>query len=357
MAAFPTFLTSLMAAAALLVPMTPTSSMQRRTLPLHYGVNLSSAGFAPDKLPGVHGTDYLYPNGKIAEPFAAMGMNTVRLPFLWERLQPKQFGEFNAAEAARLDQSVAAFAGFKTIILDVHNYARFRDQPLDKMSRGGEALADLWSKLATRYATNPRIAFGLMNEPHGVSAVAWRRMVDQSIGAIRRSGAKQLILVPGVRWTGGAAWFDGGSDSSASAMTGVKDPANNFLFEIHQYFDRDNSGTSSKCVSRTIGRQRLAAVTAWLRKERAGGLLGEFGSSVEPTCLAALNDTLVFMESNGDVWRGWTYWAGGDWWGDYPYSIQPVAGKPRPQGMVLKQHLTRYQRAAMGDKRNAQPAR
>jgi endoglucanase len=51
---------------------------------------------------------------------------------------------------------------------------------------------------------------------------------------------------------------------------------------------------------------------------------------------------LTYMDSNSDVWRGWTYWAGGAWWGDYPLSVQPGDdGKPRPQMTVLVRHAIR----------------
>jgi endoglucanase len=73
-------------------------------------------------------------------------------------------------------------------------------------------------------------------------------------------------------------------------------------------------------------------------------VLGEFGVDSSPTCLAALDDLLGFLRSNGDVWIGWNYWAGGDWWGDYPLGIQPVDGKDRPQALVIRRHLSTYPR-------------
>lgn len=355
MVALPIWSGVLLATLAWLIPLGQVDQAQSAIPPRYYGVNLASAGFAPERLPGIHGQDYLYPDQAIARPFAEMGMNTIRLPFVWERIQPVAFGPLQPEEAARLDASLTALGGFDTIILDVHNYARFHGKPLDKMDKGGEALADLWTKLAARYRTNGKVAYGLMNEPHGVSARAWRTMVDQSISAIRQTGARQLILVPGVRWTGGAAWFDGGSDSSAANLSGLKDPANNFLFEIHQYFDSNTSGTAKECVSASIGRERLSAVTQWLRKEQAGALLGEFGGSADPSCLAALDETLSFLSINGDVWRGWTYWAAGDWWGDYPYNIQPVNGVVKPQTRVIMRHLSRYRQTSSAAAAGAQP--
>ena len=46
---------------------------------------------------------------------------------------------------------------------------------------------------------------------------------------------------------------------------------------MHQYLDSDNSGTSATCVSATIGAERVAAATAWLKQYGFKGFLGEVG--------------------------------------------------------------------------------
>lgn len=303
------------------------------------GVNLASGGFAPERLPGVYGHDYRYPDAQTAAPFLAMGMTGVRLPVLWERLQPRPMGPLSAEELARVDRSLGELRQFQVIILDLHNYARYRGIVLDGSARSAEQLADVWRRLALHYRAEPRIAFGLMNEPHDIAGAQWRAIVDRTVSAIRAAGATNLILVPGVRWSGGDAWFEGQRDSNAVQMRGFRDPANHFLFEIHQYLDADSSGTGATCTDRAIGRQRLAGVTDWLRAEHAGAVLGEFGTAPNPACLDALDDLLKFLDRNADVWRGWTYWAAGDWWGNYAYGIQPEGGVPKPQALVLKKHI------------------
>lgn len=312
--------------------------------PRYYGVNLASGSFGGKRLPGVYGKDYVYPTRAIAEPFREIGMNTVRLPFKWERLQPVPLGPLNQDELARLDKSIDELSGFSTVILDVHNYARFGGVPLDKPSQPAELLPNLWTQVAQHYKGNPRVAFGMMNEPHGIDAAAWRRISDQSLAAIRRTGAKNLILIPGTRWTGGHSWSSGGRNSNAAAMSNIADPARNFVYEIHQYLDSDSSGTKKDCVDADVGERRLAEVTRWMRQQKARAILAEFGVVPTPVCLAALDNLLGFLRKNGDVWVGWTYWAGGDWWGNYPFSIQPKDGTPRPQSAVLQRHIASYRR-------------
>ncbi|RST32320.1 glycoside hydrolase family 5 protein [Sphingomonas ginkgonis] len=305
--------------------------------PLRYtGVNLSSAEYNADKLPGEAGKDYVYPGTGTAAPFLAAGMNAVRVPVLWERLQPQPMGPLDPAELGRLDTAVRELGAFQLFVIDIHNYARYRGKLLAADDR---SLTDLWHRLAEHYRGNDRVAFGLMNEPHDISALDWRAIAERSVAAIRSAGARNLVLVPGTSWSGGHSWTIGNEGSNAAAFAGFRDPGNRFAFDIHQYLDADSSGTKKECAGAKVGRERLAAVTAWMRREHAVGWLGEFGASSEPTCLAALGDMLQYMQSNGDAWLGWTYWAGGDWWGSYPLSIQPEGGRDKPQMGVLKRYL------------------
>ena len=49
--------------------------------------------------------------------------------------------------------------------------------------------------MATHYAGNARVAFGLMNEPHTMPTELWLADANEAIDAIRDSGAPNLILV------------------------------------------------------------------------------------------------------------------------------------------------------------------
>ena len=53
------------------------------------GVNIAGGEFTPDRLPGVYDRDYTYPDDQSIAYFAAKGMNTIRVPVLWERIQPR----------------------------------------------------------------------------------------------------------------------------------------------------------------------------------------------------------------------------------------------------------------------------
>ena len=60
------------------------------------------AEFAPQHVPGVFGTDYTYPTHTEIDYYASKGLDVVRLPFLWERLQRTELGPLDARSLADL---------------------------------------------------------------------------------------------------------------------------------------------------------------------------------------------------------------------------------------------------------------
>lgn len=87
---------------------------------------------------------------------------------------------------------------------------------------------------------------------------------------------------------------------------------------MHQYLDSDGSGTSATCVSSTIGAERLAAATAWLKANNKKGFLGEIGAGSNDACISAVKGALCAMQQSG-VWIGALWWAAGPWWGTYVF--------------------------------------
>ena len=315
------------------------------TIPSHLflgaGTNLAGADFGDSVLPGTFGSDYTYPDAGEVDTFTAKGMRVFRLPFRWERLQQAQLAEFDVAEQMRMDTVVNYATGKGAyVLLDPHNFARYYGNIIGQSVVPVTAFTDFWSRLAAHYRNNDRVIFGLMNEPNTMSTELWISDANAAITAIRATGATNLILVPGNDWSGAADWGKNWYGTpNAIAMLSIKDSGNNYAYEVHQYLDSDGSGTHDACVSATIGSQRLAFLTSWLRNHHKRAFLGEFGASTNATCLAALDDLLTHLDKNSDVFLGWTYWAAGPWWGDYFLSIEPVNGVDRPQMTVLSRHL------------------
>ncbi len=308
--------------------------------PLEFtGVNLAGGEFG-DPEPGKtrpYGTKYIYPAPKELDYFAAKGMNIIRFPFRWADLQPALNQPLDRAALERV-KSVAAEATHRglVLILDPHDYARYYGKVVGSAEVPNEAFADFWSRLAAPFKDNPRVWFGLMNEPHDLPPEQWLAAANGAIAAIRGVGATNIILVPGIAWTGAHSWV---SSRNGEVMLKIVDAQDHYLFEVHQYLDKNNSGTKPEVVSPTIGSERLKQFTAWCRDHHRRALLGEFGAAKNEMAAQATEDMLSFMEQNRDVWAGFTWWAAGPWWGDYMFSVEPKDGRDRPQMSVLRPHL------------------
>jgi endoglucanase len=300
------------------------------------GVNLAGAAFAPTVLPGIYGQNYIFPTPAEISYFTGEGMNIFRLSIAWERLQPRLAGPLDPDELQRLIAFItAANRRHAAVIIDIHNYGAYRGIPVGQSPVSNAAFADLWRRVALNFGGNDGVIFGLMNEPQIAQIGTWKDAVQKAIDAIRRTGAGNRILVSGTQWDG-AAGFP--AISGASLLT-LQDPDRRLIFEVHQYFDTDSSGTAPGCISAAQAIGRLVPFTQWLRVNRQHGFLGEFGVSPQPQCLRVLNQVLAYLKTNADLWSGWTYWAAGPVWGDYMFSIEPGPITQHPQMRVLEKYL------------------
>lgn len=288
------------------------------------GVNLAGAEFGESVVPGVYEEHYIYPAQSEVDYFKSKKMNVIRLPFLWERLQPSLNQGFDQTEFDRLNQFVTeATAKNMYVILDPHNYARYRGNVIGTAQAPASAFADLWSRLANTYKGNAYVIFGLMNEPHTMATEDWLTAANAATSAIRDTGASNLILVPGNAWTGASTWSDSWYGTpNATVLLDFVDPGNNYAIEVHQYFDADHSGKSPACAT-TNGAEKLESFTTWLASNNKRGFLGEFAGANNAACQQAIESALRHIDNNREYWLGWTWWAAGPWWGPYMYSIAP----------------------------------
>ncbi|MBN9050298.1 MAG: glycoside hydrolase family 5 protein [Rhizobiales bacterium] len=333
---------------ALMLLMSASGSFAQTGLPYLTGVNIAGAEFNGRKIPGVPNRDYFYPAKATIDYVASKRMTSIRVPFLWERMQPQLNGPLESEELRRLDEVVRYAIGKRLyVVLDLHNYAYYRQKVIGSPDVPVTALADIWKRLAIHFRDSPLVGFGLMNEPKGLLTETWLSAANAAIAAIRNTGASNTIFVPGNGWTGAHSWLSTRYGApNGDVMLGVVDPANNYVYEVHQYLDSNYSGTHAACRSETVGVDTLQLFTQWARQNGKRAYLGEFGVGADPVCLGALNAMLTFIDENRDVWVGWSYWAAGAWPPSYFTSVQPVNGVDRPQMSVLLNHLGRPQERA-----------
>lgn len=308
------------------------------------GVNLAGAEFGAGHNPGTFGTDYTYPTHQEIDYYASKGMNVIRVPFLWERMQTALNGPLDDAEVGRM-KDIVGYAGSKglKVVLDAHDYGSGFGNLIGSAGTPDSAFADFWGKLSGAFKSDSNVIFGLMNEPNQQSSTSWIASANGAIGAIRASGARQEILVPGSYWDGAWTWTT--TDNANVVGKGVVDPLHNYAFEVHQYLDGNGSGTTSDVASTSTGVDRLTSITQWAQQTGAKLFLGEFGAAKDQKSLGALDNMLTYMGDNSKVWQGATYWAGGPWWwGSNIYGAEPdglgsSTVTDQPQMTVLTHHV------------------
>ena len=303
------------------------------------GVTLSGGEFTPG---GIYPGNYGYPSLESIDYHASKGMKIVRLPFLWERIQPELCGELDAKEMGHISLTVDYIIskGMK-VALDLHNGGYYKGDVIGSKSVGDWDFANLWGRLASLYKHHgDNVLFMLMSEPTDQCARQWIKSVNAAISYIRKVGATQTIVVPGSYYDGGWTWCK--SDNAKRVGQGVIDPGNNYMFEIHQYMDKDASGGTAGIVSPTIGADRLAEVTTWARLRGRKLFLGEFAAGTDQQSLEALQNMLQYLADNADVWEYATWWGAGDRWSNYQFALDPedyLNPIDRPQMAVLQKFI------------------
>ncbi len=244
----------------------PSASGYRR------GINVSSAedwvrpeeagerGGTPysNLAPGAHGEDYWYP-GLSRDPdtgqntfeyLSERGMDIVRIPFRWERIQPSPGGPFDSFNLSLLKDSVAtADAAGLEVVLDLHNYGGYwadaggevRKLKLGTRDLTANHFRDVWGKLSANFRNEAHVvAYDLMNEPAGAGGIGagdheseerqWEALCREAVDAVRARDDEKLLIIPGYGGIGG--WRETHPEPWIP-----DDPADNHMYTAHQYFD------------------------------------------------------------------------------------------------------------------------
>ncbi len=331
------------------------------------GVNLSQAEFGQNHLPGVYGQDYTYGSEDTYRYFGGKGLNVFRLCMRWERLQHQLRGPLDPDELGYIRQSIAwAKAHGVRIMIEPHNYGRYGTVPAGDYNNQGyiidgvyngtipvsrDDFADFWVKVSNEFKDEPAVwAYDLMNEPHDMRTASWKQISQTVVDAIRQNGDTKLILVPGDSWSSANRW-----QQTHGPTAWITDPANNFMYEAHQYFDQDESGGYAIPQGFTgtsydrqlalqgsaladIGSTRVQRFINWLNANNVRGFLGEYGiPDDDPRWKDVLGRFLGTLDQAG---MGGAYWAAGEWWGNYGLSVQPASNftVDRPQMPTLLAH-------------------
>lgn len=277
------------------------------------------------------------PQASSVSQFASEGHNLFRIPFAWEKLQKCFNCNLDSNYLNLIKQAVSLVTSRGDIaLLDLHNYFRYNGNLVTDSS----AFGNVWSRLAQSIGNSSNVWFGLMNEPHDMSTEAVLALHQAAVTAIRATGNKNKLIVSGNGWDSLSDWTGNWYGTSNTLLAQLQDPAANHAFEMHIYFDSDNSGTHAECTK--FDRSKAQSTTNWLRSSGRTALVTEFGLAANANCVDNYGKPfLQFLKDNSDVWMGYTYWAAGSCWpSDYLFTVDPANGiaPSDPRRQLLQQY-------------------
>ncbi|KAK5712233.1 hypothetical protein LTR17_018046 [Elasticomyces elasticus] len=262
------------------------------------------------------------------------GLNVFRLPVGWQYLLNNNLGgTLDATNFGKYDKLVqGCLASGASCIIDIHNYARWNGAIIGQGGPTNAQFANLWSQLATKYKTNSKVIFGLMNEPHDLDITSWATSAQAAVTAIRTAGAtSQKILLPGTGYTSAADFVDNGSAAALSTVKNLDGSFTNLIFDVHKYLDSDNSGTHASCTQTNVASFNTFAT--YLRTNKAShapiqnrqAFLTETGGGPnDASCLTDVCAELDSLNANSDVYLGWVGWGAGKFDSSYVLSETPT---------------------------------
>ncbi|KAI0048338.1 glycoside hydrolase family 5 protein [Auriscalpium vulgare] len=310
-----------------------TSSSTAHTIPFLGGVNTAGYDFSVATDGSFNGTGVDPPVSQYSH-FAQEGVNLFRIPFAWQLMSPTLGGTISSTFFARYDATVQAALSSSSgtyVIIDLHNYARWNGAIISQGGPTDAQFASLWSQLAAKYASQPRIIFGIMNEPHDIPSLStWAQSVQAAVTAIRAAGATtQYLLLPGSSYSSAATL----PTEAGPYLLNVTDPVggtSKLIFDVHKYLDSDNSGTHSECVTNNV--DVLTTLVTWLKSNgNRQALLSETGGGNVASCETDLAQELAYLKSNSDNLVGFSIWSAGAFDSTYILSVVPNAdGSDQP---------------------------
>lgn len=118
-------------------------------------------------------------------------------------------------------------------IVDIHNYARWDGEIIGQGGPTDADFAALWTSLATQYANDINVFFGLMNEPHDVTVSTWADTVQAAVTAIRAVAPVHTLLLPGSSYAS-AGTLPTEAGPYLLDVTNPDGSTDNLVFDVHE---------------------------------------------------------------------------------------------------------------------------
>lgn len=339
-----------------------------RNIP-YLGINLAAHSNANQVLPGEAGTHFKWPSRADVRLYVRdLGIRLIRFPYGLQRATlidstglPVKGGQLDPTFVAKMKTVLGWIRedsnGEALVIFDPHHYwrmyrnqtalvegvrkqtgallpageaagqgGRWRRQELvfidDANGWGAADLGDHIASMVTTFDEPMILGYGLGNEPYAsggaldsltVTAMEAKVVADANIMLpIIRKVTSKPVFICGNQWASARNW----ATVSGSFAAGIKDPANNWIPEVHGYGDLDG-GSSGKYNSGNLNAFPVEQVAnvfrpaySYFAAKGLRGFVGETGIPPTDSARAALVRALDEAKANGVPVTLWI--AGGD---------------------------------------------
>jgi endoglucanase len=256
-----------------------------------------------------------------ADLMASLGLNSVRLPINYRRLE-RDDAPFGYLESGfrLIDRAVDLLAsrGIHTI-LDLHaapgyqNHHWHSDNPTHQAlfwrhPHFQERVIRLWEAIADRYRDRPEVAgYNPLNEPADESGQALPEFYERLVAAIRRVDRRHVLFLDGNRYSTEFSCF--------------REPFEDAVFAAHDYALAGMAAATGypgtvrgEYVDRGALEQAFLRRTESMRRTGTPIWIGEFGPMYPPDRpeeldwrLDVLRDQLAIYREHGASWSLWTW--------------------------------------------------
>lgn len=290
----------------------------------------------------------------VLDYFKTKGLDTFRVGFAWEKLQPTLNGPLDTAYLTKMDTLVANVKARNQRLTFVPLPGLYKGKNVATAEVPQAAYNDMLKKLAEKYKNESAVwAYSLINEPN--MGDVWNTTIAPSaIAAIRTVDMNKPIIVP--TSTGGYGHFF----KHHLVNLPMPDPGNNLIYEAHFYFDTPPNGQYPNGFDvpggdLDIGVKNAKDFVEWCVTGNHKCFAGEYGipggwssgdqscnylggTNKDPRWLDVLDRFLTYLDQNK---ISGAYWAGGPY-GDIN-SVGPFCENGNfvdgPQMAILVKHL------------------
>jgi endoglucanase len=331
-------------------------------------MEMSYADFNQDIGP-IEGVGYPKHDNRLLDYFISKRVSAIRLLFSWEGMQSALFGSIPAAASGNYKRyfdnytRLVEYGTSRGVQIIVEPWqanssggaggAMYRGKLVGSSAVSNAAFQDFWTKMASVFKANPRVMFGLVNEPNNQSTMQWWSAAQAAVNGIRGSGATQRIFIPGNGYSGASSWTQNWYDTASVKRSNaygwlnaggiglpIRDPMNNIAAEVHTYLDSAESGGTTEIVAVTSAREHLAVAVNEAKLRGYKVYLGEIGFYADArtndgyAATAAWRDFIAYANANLATLLGYSWWASGSpgWWDDIAanggghFSVTPTNG-------------------------------